>query len=104
MRAVNFVRGAISFGNSVVMRCARAVGAWFAVDLENGGKARAMLDVRRDSRGSGAPIRSRGRDELTDAPWWTDRLEEGPAARVKLVVGPDAGVLKEVAEIGRAHV
>lgn len=57
----------------------------------------AMFDERRDSRGSGTPMRSRGRDELTEAPWRTGRLAEGPDARKKLVVGPDAGVLNEFA-------
>ena len=95
MRAVHFMRGATSLGNIVDMRCARAVGAWVAVDLEKAGKAAVKIDAWRDSRGRGGPMRRRGRDGFVDALCRDVRLGEVLEADMKLVVGPDAGVLKE---------
>lgn len=95
MRAVHLARGTRSLGNIVDMRCSRATGACVAVDLEKAGKAAAILDAWRDSRGSGGPMRRRGRDEFTGALWRVVRLGETLEADMTLVVGPDAGVLKE---------
>lgn len=97
MRAVNFVRGAMSLGNRVEMRWARAAGAWVAVGLENGGKDVVMFDVYRDSWARGASMRRRGRGGLTDALWRAVRLEALLADDATLVEGPDAGALKEAA-------
>ena len=97
MRAVNFVRGAMSLGNRVEMRWARAAGAWVAVGLENGGKDVVIFDVYRDSWARGASMRRRGRGGLTDALWRAVRLEALLADDATLVEGPDAGALKEAA-------
>ncbi len=97
MRVVSFVRGVVCLGKRVVMRWARAVGASAEVDGGKAGKVRGTLVVWRDSRGSGGSRRRRGREALIDTPWRAVRREEVWEGRWKLVVGPEAGVLKDEA-------
>lgn len=94
MRVVSFVRGVVCLGKSVVMRWARAAGASVEVEAEKEGNVVGMVVVWRDSRGRGGSRRRRGREALTETPWRAVRRE---VERVKLVIGPDDGVVKDCA-------
>jgi hypothetical protein len=95
MRVVSFVRGVVCLGKRVAMRWARAAGASVDVEAEKEGKAVDTLVVWRDSRERGGSRRRRGREELIDTPWRAVRREELDEDRGKLLVGPDAGVVKD---------